>query len=73
MFYAFLQYLPANAGLYLQIRHDCLLQYHYFETEIVLIYSLRIKEDEMGGACSMHGRDENSIQNFGREIKEETT
>jgi len=30
--------------------------------------------DEMGGACSTHGRDEKFIQNFGREIwREETT
>jgi hypothetical protein len=24
-----------------------------------------VKEDEMGGACSTHGRDEKYIQNFG--------
>jgi hypothetical protein len=31
-------------------------------------------EDEMGGACSTHGRYEKRIQNFGGKIlKEETT
>jgi cobalamin biosynthesis Mg chelatase CobN len=28
----------------------------------------QVKEDEMGGACSMHGRDEKFIRNFNRKI-----
>jgi hypothetical protein len=33
-----------------------------------------VKEDEMGGACSSHGRDEKCIQHFGRKTwREETT
>jgi hypothetical protein len=28
--------------------------------------TLQVKEDEMGGVCSMHVRDEICIQNFGR-------
>jgi hypothetical protein len=27
-----------------------------------------VKENEMGGACNTHGRDDNCIQNFGRII-----
>jgi len=27
-----------------------------------------IKEDEMGGACSMHGREQECLQGFGVEI-----
>jgi len=34
----------------------------------------QIKDNDIGGACSTHGRDEKYIQDFGRKIlREETT
>jgi hypothetical protein len=34
---------------------------------IFTIHGSKIKDYEVGGACSTHGRDEKHVQNFGRE------
>jgi hypothetical protein len=47
---------------------------HKFHTSPTVVRVIKMKEDEMGGACSTHGRYKKSIRCFGWKIRmEETT
>jgi hypothetical protein len=43
---------------------DCIIRIFINVRFTIYYYGVQTKEDEMGGTCSTHGRDEKYIQNF---------
>jgi hypothetical protein len=40
----------------------------FIAVRLTKYYGDKIKVEEIGGACSTHGRDEKCVKNFGRKI-----
>jgi hypothetical protein len=51
---------------------DC-TEFQNDELHIFLSYNYQVKDDEMGKACSKHGRDDGFTKSFGRETKKKET
>jgi len=48
--------------------------FHYHSLKFQHFYALlQVKEDEMGGVCSTHGRDKKCMQDFGQKTRREET